>query len=160
MISVKQKRLKRAIIIMVVLIPVYFISAFLITGNIVGREYRMFSDIDALEILNEYKIKEIKDKCIDELNPLESFSYQVRWNKKNFDVYAYVFEDNSQCEQYVKNRKMSYFDEESYYSTGNIFFKTNYIVYSNNKVLYIDGPGHTAFYEFLDFVEQNFDIVI
>ncbi len=156
-----QKRLKRIIIIAVVLIITYFVAAFSITKDTAGHQYRIFSDIEALEILNEYTVSEIKeDNHLGGLSPLEDFTYKVKWGNKNFDVYAYVFENNLQCMQYVKNRKMSYYDEESWHLRSNVFFSTEYIVYSSNRVLYIDGPGNTSFYEFLDFIEQGFDITI
>lgn len=156
-----QKRLKSILILFIVFVVAFFIYALSTADDILAQEHLMFSDISSMDILNEYVTEEIKeDKYLGDISPLENFTKKVKYNKKSFYVYAYVFEDASQCEQYVRNRKMSYFDEESYHLSGNIFFSTNYIVYSKNKVLFIDGPGQTAFYEFLNFVQQNFDIKI
>ncbi len=156
-----QKRLKSILILFIVFVVAFFIYALSTADDTLAQEHLMFSDISSMDILNEYVTEEIKeDKYLGDISPLESFTKKVKYNKKSVYVYAYVFEDASQCEQYVRNRKMSYYDEESYHLSGNIFFSTKYIVYSNNKVLFIDGPGQTAFYEFLNFVQQNFDIKI
>lgn len=156
-----QKRLKRIIILFIAFIVAFFVYALSTADDVLSQEHLMFSDISSLDILNEYVTEEIKeDKYLGDLSPLESFTKKIRYNKKSFYVYAYVFEDASQCEEYVRNRKMSYYDEESYHSRGNILTQTSYIVYSNNKVLFIDGPGQKAFYEFLNFVQQNFDIKV
>lgn len=153
--------LKTVFIIFVTFIVLFFVFSFYSLSKPSEHQHKMFSDIESLNILSPYATKEIEeDEYLGTLSPTDSFTYKIKWDKKVFYVYAYVFENDSQCMQYIKNRKIPYYDNESYHLSGNIFFTSKYIVYSNNKLLYIDGPDEDSLMDFLDFIGQEFDIIL
>ena len=153
--------LKTVLLSFIIFVVIFFVFSFCSAGKLAEHQHKMFNDIDSLSILSKYQADEIKeDKYLSNLEPIDSFTYKIKWNKNIFYIYAYVFEDDLQCKQYISNRKIPYYGNEGYHLSGNIFFSNEYIVYSNNKLLYIEGPGEDSLMEFLDFVGQNFDIVI
>lgn len=149
------------LIVFIVFIIIFFVFSFSALSNDTDRQHKIFSDIEALSILAPYETEKIEgDKYLGDLVPIESFNYRIKWEKKDFYVYAYVFEDDLQCMQYIKNINIPYYDNESWHLSGNVFFSSKYIVYSNNKVLYIDGPDEDTLMAFLDYIGQNFDILL
>lgn len=62
--------------------------------------------------------------------------------------------------QYVKNRNMPYYNNENLHLSSNVFFSSKYIVYSNDKLLYIEGPGIRSLLEFLNYIGQGFNITL
>lgn len=155
------KKIKRALIVTGFFILFYFVLFVSSSNSIREHQHYMFSDIDMLEILNQYKIEEIdEDACLGELVPVDSFLCKVKWNNTNYHVYAYVFEDDSQCMQYVKNRKMPYYGSDSYHLSSNVLFSSKYVICSNEKVLYIEGAGLNSLFDFLDYLGQDFDILL
>lgn len=150
---------KKSVVLFLVFIIVFFSLSFSFMGKS-KPQHKMFSDIESLNVLSKFISEEIEeDSFLKELDPMDSFCYKVKWNSKNYYVYAYIFETSSQCMQYVKNRRMPYNGNLSYHLSSN-FIKSKYVVYSDNKVLYIDGPGVKSMYSFIDYIGQNFDIIL
>lgn len=159
----KNNRNVRIVIIVSVfllLVSTYFISSILMTKDYIGQSRRMFSDIDSLQILLTYCVDKLDDdKNVMSLNTVEKFSYQIEFNEKEFKVYAYEFEDGIQSNEYIERTTgLRFTDNESYYMTSNSFFRTKYIAFSNENVLYVIGPDIKSTYEFLSYIEQSFDI--
>lgn len=155
-----KKRLVYIITFMGVLIISFFVLTISMTKDQLNRQYYMYTDIEALDVLSQYIVVQIEDdKYLNDLVPVERLTCNVKWEEKSYSVYAYVFENSTQCKQYVTNRMQKSFDDNnSYYLTGNGLFKTRYIAISDNKLLYIDGPDIKSTYNFLDFIQQDFDI--
>ncbi len=159
--KVGNKRFKILLGIFITFIILFFVLGFLVADKHAEHQHKVFSDIEALDILSPYITDEItEDKYLGEIVPVDRFTYKVKWNNASFSVYAYVFEDELQCMEYIDNREIPYYDNESFHLSGNIFFTSKYTVYSNNKCLYIDGPGEDTLMKFLDYIGQDFDIVI
>lgn len=145
---------------MILLIIIFFVSGILSYLKNENFEYRMFNSISSFEVLNEYVQAPIEsDKYLDDLVPIDYFRNVVKWNGKKYEVYAYVFSDVNQCHEYIKKRTNISFIENKYaFSRGNLFFATEYIVFMDNMLLYIDGPGYNDMYSFLNFLQQDFDV--
>lgn len=142
---------------------IIFFSLVAISTFNTGSDYqhKIFSDINDLDILTDFTADIIKsDKYLKDLVPTDSFRAKIEWENKPFYVYAYEFETDEDCMQYIKNRNMSYFDKESYHLSGNILSHNKYIVYSQNKVLYIEGPALKHLYDFLEFATKDFNNII
>ncbi len=144
-----------------------FIVLFFVTSiiNIIAtheHKHYMFSDIKALDVLSPYTTEQIaKDKYLDDVIPINRYTYEVRFSGDRFSVFAYEFENNTECMQYIENRVQMRFEKtQGYHLSSNVFFNTKYIAYSENKLLYIEGPGYESTYEFFDFIEQDFDIYL
>lgn len=145
---------------MVILIISFFVLAISTTKDHINRNHFMYSDIELLDVLSQYIIMPIdEDSYLNGLIPLEHYLYKIEWAEKEYSVYAYEFENSLQCMQYVSSRmRISFDDNSSYYLSSNVFCKTRYIAFSDNKLIYIEGPDIKSTYEFLDFIEQNFDV--
>lgn len=139
---------------------VFFVITISMTKDQINRKYYMFSDIDLLNVLSPHILMPIEnDSYLNDTVPLDSYSYKVKWEGKKYSVYAYEFEDSSQCMQYVTSRMgMNFNDESSYYLNSNVFFFTKYIAFSDNKLIYIEGTDIKSTFSFLDYIEQDFDI--
>lgn len=157
----RNNRLKLFLIIFIGFI-VFFIFLGITTFD-TGNDYqhKIFTDINELDKITEFTAETIKnDNYLKDLVPVDSFSAKIKWHNNLFYVYAYKFESAADCMKYVKNRNMSYFDEESYHLSGNILSHNKYIVYSQNKVLYIEGPALKHLYDFLEFATKDFNNII
>ena len=153
------RRFKILLGIFITFITLFFVLGFSVLDR--DHQHKLFSNIEAMNILSSFITEEInEDKCLGELVPVDSFLCKVKWNNTNYRVYAYVFEDDSQCMQYVKNRKMPYYGSDSYHLSSNVLFSSKYIICSNEKVLYIEGAGLNSLFDFLDYLGQDFDILL
>lgn len=161
-INVKRNsRLKSFLFTFIGFIIIFVILAISTFNTGEDYQHRIFTDISDLDVLAEYTTEKISnDKFLVELIPQDTYRAKIKWVNKLFYVYAYEFETTTDCMEYVKNRKMSYFDDESFHLSGNILTNNKYIVYSQNKVLYIEGPALKYLYDFLDFTSKDFDNII
>lgn len=155
-----KNRIKFVITTIIVLFIVFFVTTISMTKDQINRKHYMFSDIELLDILSPYIIMPIEnDRYLNDIVPLDCYSYKIKWEGKKYSVYAYEFEDSSQCMQYVTDRmKMNFNDESTYYLSSNVFFYTKYIAFADAKLIYIEGPDIKSTFGFLDYLEQNFDI--
>lgn len=154
------KRLKTIILISMIFIISYFIVAIFSTNEHARHQYRMFSDIESMDILLPYIVENIEeDKYLQDIKPVKKFCNKIKWQNNTYDVYAYVFFNSNECREYVNNRtKRNIEKEKSFLMYGNIFFSTEYVIYNENSLLFINGTSANTMYEFLDFIEQNFDV--
>lgn len=157
----RNNRLKLIIFSFIGYIIFFSLVAISTFNTVSDYQHKIFSDINELDKITEFTAETIKnDKFLKDLVPVDSFRAKIKWQNNLFYVYAYEFESAADCMKYVKNRKMSYFDEESYHLSGNILSYNKYIVYSQNKVLYIEGPYLKHLYDFLEFATNDFNNII
>lgn len=155
-----KNRIKLISTIIAILIIAFFVISISMTKDQINRKYYMYSDIELLDVLSPHIVMPIEyDRYLNDLIPIECYLYVIEWEEKEYSVYAYEFENNLQCMQYVKNRtQMKFDDDSSYYLSSNVFFKTRYVAFFDNKLIYIEGPDIKSTFSFLDYLEQDFDI--
>ncbi len=156
---------KRAINIIIItgsLVILFFVIAIINTKDINEHEHYMFSNIDELTILSPYITEQIEnDNFVNDLEPINQYTCKVQFSENNFTVFAYEFKSDLQRVQYIENRmQMTFADSQGFFLTSNMFLKTKYIAYFENKLLYIEGSGLKATYEFLDYLVQDFNIFL
>ena len=129
-------------------------------GNKFGRQYRIFSDIEAMDILLPYVTENIDyDKYMKEIEPTKQFCKKIEYEIKYFEVYAYVFNSSEELYKYVKNRTdRSIENNKGFQMYGNIFFSTEYFIYYENSLLFIKGSASESVLELLDFIQQDFHV--
>lgn len=156
------KRFNFSLLFAGVFIFLFYVVSIVSTLDYMDIKHYVFSDIVMINKLYEFETEKIEnDKYLKDLVPIENYSAKIEWNRKKFEIYAYVFENNLQCVQYAENRmQMSFSDNSSFHLSSNTFFTSKYIVYSGNKLLFIKGQDIRSTLEFIDYIQKDFDIKI
>lgn len=151
----KRKRMKFAIIFTSSLIVLWFMVAISTMSDTHYHKHKMIESISVLDCLSSYVVDDIEsdEGLFDVSEPVQSFCKKIRWNGKRFDVYAYEFTDTQNCKKYIKNKtRRTAAQDKGFYMYGNIFLSSEYVIWDENTVLYIKGPGVKKMHEFLIFL--------
>ena len=122
-------------------------------------EYKSFDDIAEFAFVEEVAEEILTpdtDKDIKNIAFTESKAYRIKYNGAIFNIYAYVFEDNDDANNYFRNAAGKKNNRETNFSSsGNYYFSTRLTVLSNNKAYKITGPGYKEFMKFIEIVDDN-----
>lgn len=161
----KKNSNKRAIMVVIVFISLivsFFVVSISKTSKYSTHKYEIYGNFSDLQILEPFVIDDIDaDKFLKEKNPIYSFCNKVKWNDNDYTVYAYSFEDVNSCKEYVKDRtRHNPRTDKGYFMYGNVFFSTEYVVFNQNNMLFVQGKSIDEMYAFLGFLNETFDVVI
>ncbi len=159
----KKKELNRVyavsvIVIMWILFILVFVFAILTFFNPLKYHYRDFSDIQDFDALNSYVLEgELSDSKIKALTPEASYVHYVKYNGKQFRIFAYVFSDLEETICYYEKCTGNSPPFESYHSFSSKLFHTSFITYQNCCLYRVEGGNSNSVIEFIEFVSSFFD---
>jgi len=126
-----------------------------------ATEYKMFSDISMLGVLDEYEVKAIeKDSALRKLVPVNSFTKTVSFENKKFDVYAYEFETMDERIAYVRSATGEKRTDKAGSYMYNKGTKVRLCLFYENNAILIQDKGFSAVSEFYALISTDFDIRI
>ena len=123
-------------------------------------EYKGFSDINELSVVDPYVIEEIDPVTDSRLNDMEyneNYCKVVRYNNITYKLFAHVFENEQNAADYCDLEVISNKNYNYKYS-GNIFFSNTLRVYSGNCAYIIEGNSHSDFADFYSFLSSEFTV--
>lgn len=125
-----------------------------------GIMIKYFSDIEQFSVMDEYVIKDLSpddDKYLKDIPYAESYTKQLEFEGKKYQVYAYVFENDEDsqkyyglCTSYKTNQRRTYNFHTTTYS------KSYGIVLYDKCVYRFYGGKHDAFVEAYNYLTESF----
>ena len=141
--------------IAIVLVFVFLAIPTIQAGSIMSSySYKMFgsiTEIDDLETIEDVSVEnwDKADNSIRDFEVIESRNLLVKHNKSTYKIRAYVFANNEEAAQYYKSVKKVYpIGKFSMAGTVRILPHSDWMVYSENKIYYIEGKRFLS--DFLD----------
>lgn len=128
--------LKRVILVLGVLL--ILMVAELIYANSYEYEYNIFSQIDELNVLNDFIVDDVEDGNAEGLAYNECFCHVVEYEGNEYTVCAYEFVDAESSKVYYERALDTSYDywEDWSVSASSSLWGCAYIAFEDNRVLY------------------------
>lgn len=160
----KEMRMKKIIIVGLLIIIVLLGAFSLILGGLFSAEQplsiKMFDSLQEFSKLDKYAIQEYTSESrsdLEELIVTDQYSCVASYNNITYTVSAYVFPDASSSQVYFERVTGRTSQEEWNYScSGNVVFKTRYVVYYKNKAYIVEGKDQKSCVEFINWLSADF----
>lgn len=122
-------------------------------------EQMIFSDYSDLEKLQEYTVSTINDKNTENLDVNYGIACIVEWENTQYKVYAYEFSDSEDAREYLSGMKMAVSKNvtKQYNGSGGVFAYTDRFYYEN-KVLIVKSTSIKKNYQFITWLQEDFEI--
>lgn len=159
-------KIKKCIFVFRIIIIILILSIFPICLigflNAEPLQYRMFTNIDDFDNLDQYVTKVMStndDKHINDLVFETSYIKKISYMGDTYAVYAYVFYEAEDAISYFKNATGKTTNSEWNYSmTTNYLFGSDYIVQYNRCVYRVEGGYYPNFAKAINFINESFSI--
>ena len=141
------------------IVILFFVSViWFLVSNPIRINYRNFSNIQDFDALNSFILEdELTDGKIQALIPESSFVHYVKYNGKDFRVFAYVFQNQEETICYFKNCTGKSQTVESNFSFSSNGFRSSFIAFQNCCVYRVEGGSPRSVIEFVEYVSLLFD---
>ncbi len=147
------------IIVMLLLIILMFVAFFLNSIRFPRFHYRNFADIKDFDALNACILEdELVDSKIKTLTPEASYVHYVKYNGKQFRVFAYVFSNLDETICYFDNCTGQSPILESNFRLSSNGFHSSFITYQDCCVYRVEGSYPNSVAEFVEYVSSFFDL--
>ncbi len=121
--------------------------------------YRNFSDIHHFNALNSYILEgELSDSKIKTLTPEASYVHYVKYDEKEFQIFAYTFSNLEETISYFNNCTGKSPILESSFRLSSYGFHSSFITYYDCCVYRVEGGSPQSVAEFVEFFSSFFDL--
>ena len=152
-------------IIVIIVFASFILAHFLITKSI---QKRMFTKIEDFSMLKPYEIGDadiIDTSDLSNYDILETYEKKVKYESKEYDVYAYIFASSMDCYHYFSGSFLTFPSDEyenwNYSLTLGVEYGNgqycDFVIYLDNKLYRIIGEDKKGVINFLNWLNKDFE---
>lgn len=151
------------IIVIAVAVAVLAIGTVVSLGNRM-TEAKIFGSIEELYCLRAYVVDTppAEDKNVAGLDVVERYCTEIKYGGEHYTIYAYVLADTDAAKTYFEREtgKDSASMDSNFTESSNLLFKTEYVAFFENRIIYIEGTRYTQFSQLRDYLFENLSATI
>ena len=159
----RKKRMLLTVIAVVILIAATLAYLIVAVTAMSKHEPRMFEDIAEFEKLDTYVTRDLTpadDAKLGTLQPVASYTKEIKYEKRKYRVYAYVFNSVADSQTYYQNCGCGLFDDMDFAFKGEagLFSNATYTAYCGTCAYRLEGGAPRPSARAFDFITGDFPL--